>query len=54
MGPSTGTFKLCSATVATKCSSHFGDGTGVGHIFWYHLETDGMDLGEQKHCKIGM
>jgi Cu(I)/Ag(I) efflux system membrane protein CusA/SilA len=30
-------------------SSHFRpDGTGVGHIFWYHLETDGMDLGEQR------
>jgi hypothetical protein len=25
---------------------------GVGHIFWYHLETDGMDRAE--HCKIGM
>lgn len=24
------------------------DGTGVGHIFWYTLETDGMDLGEQR------
>ncbi|MBE0391704.1 efflux RND transporter permease subunit [Flavobacterium sp. PL002] len=24
------------------------DGTGVGHIFWYHLETDKMDLGEQR------
>jgi Cu/Ag efflux pump CusA len=24
------------------------DGTGVGHIFWYHLEADGMDLGEQR------
>jgi Cu(I)/Ag(I) efflux system membrane protein CusA/SilA len=24
------------------------DGTGVGHIFWYHLETKGMDLGEQR------
>ena len=24
------------------------DGTGVGHVFWYHLETDGMDLGEQR------
>ena len=24
------------------------DGTGVGHIFWYHLETNGMDLGEQR------
>jgi Cu(I)/Ag(I) efflux system membrane protein CusA/SilA len=42
------TFKLCSTIVATKCSSHFRpDGTGVG-IFWYHLETDGMDLGEQR------
>lgn len=24
------------------------DGTGVGHIFWYHMETNGMDLGEQR------
>ncbi len=24
------------------------DGTGVGHIFWYHLNTNGMDLGEQR------
>ena len=24
------------------------DGTGVGHIFWYHLEANGMDLGEQR------
>jgi len=24
------------------------DGTGVGHIFWYHFETNGMDLGEQR------
>ncbi len=24
------------------------DGTGVGHILWYTLETDGMDLGEQR------
>jgi CzcA family heavy metal efflux pump len=24
------------------------DGTGVGHIFWYTLETNGMDLGEQR------
>ncbi|OCB74400.1 efflux RND transporter permease subunit [Flavobacterium crassostreae] len=24
------------------------DGTGVGHIFWYHLETNTMDLGEQR------
>lgn len=24
------------------------DGTGVGHVFWYHLETNGMDLGEQR------
>lgn len=24
------------------------DGTGVGHVFWYHFETKGMDLGEQR------
>ena len=24
------------------------DGTGVGHIFWYTLDTKGMDLGEQR------
>jgi Cu(I)/Ag(I) efflux system membrane protein CusA/SilA len=24
------------------------DGTGVGHIFWYSLEANGMDLGEQR------
>ena len=24
------------------------DGTGVGHILWYTLETEGMDLGEQR------
>ena len=24
------------------------DGTGVGHIFWYHLEAPKMDLGEQR------
>ncbi|MBC7485867.1 MAG: efflux RND transporter permease subunit [Cytophagaceae bacterium] len=24
------------------------DGTGVGHIFWYHLEAPQMDLGEQR------
>ncbi len=24
------------------------DGTGVGHIFWYHLDTPDMDLGEQR------
>ena len=24
------------------------DGTGVGHIFWYHLEASKMDLGEQR------
>lgn len=24
------------------------DGTGVGHVFWYHLKTDKMDLGEQR------
>ncbi len=24
------------------------DGTGVGHIFWYHLNAPSMDLGEQR------
>ena len=24
------------------------DGTGVGHIYWYHLEAPRMDLGEQR------
>ena len=24
------------------------DGTGVGHVFWYHLQANGMDLGEQR------
>lgn len=24
------------------------DGTGVGHIFWYHLDAKGMNLGEQR------
>src|ERR1700730_10283336 len=24
------------------------DGTGVGHIFWYHLDAKQMDLGEQR------
>lgn len=24
------------------------DGTGVGHIFWYHLDASKMDLGEQR------
>ncbi|TRX16008.1 efflux RND transporter permease subunit [Flavobacterium franklandianum] len=24
------------------------DGTGVGHVFWYHLNANGMDLGEQR------
>jgi Cu(I)/Ag(I) efflux system membrane protein CusA/SilA len=24
------------------------DGTGVGHIFWYHLDAPTMDLGEQR------
>lgn len=24
------------------------DGTGVGHIFWYTLDADGYDLGEQR------
>ncbi len=24
------------------------DGTGVGHILWYHLDAPGMDLGDQR------
>ncbi|MGN6647628.1 MAG: efflux RND transporter permease subunit, partial [Cytophaga sp.] len=24
------------------------DGTGVGHIFWYHLDAPDVDLGEQR------
>lgn len=24
------------------------DGTGVGHVFWYHLDAPEMDLGEQR------
>jgi CzcA family heavy metal efflux pump len=24
------------------------DGTGVGHVFWYHLEAPKLDLGEQR------
>jgi CzcA family heavy metal efflux pump len=24
------------------------DGTGVGHVFWYHLDAPKMDLGEQR------
>ncbi len=24
------------------------DGTGVGHVFWYHLDASKMDLGEQR------
>lgn len=24
------------------------DGTGVGHVFWYHLDAPQMDLGEQR------
>lgn len=24
------------------------DGTGVGHVYWYHLDAPGMDLGEQR------
>ena len=24
------------------------DGTGVGHIFWYHIDAQKMDLGEQR------
>ena len=24
------------------------DGTGVGHVFWYHFDAPKMDLGEQR------
>lgn len=35
------------------------DGTGVGHVFWYTLETKSMDLGEQRalqdwYIKLGL
>jgi CzcA family heavy metal efflux pump len=35
------------------------DGTGVGHIFWYHLDAPEMDLGEQRalqdwYIKLGL
>ena len=35
------------------------DGTGVGHIFWYHLDAPKMDLGEQRalqdwYIKLGL
>ena len=35
------------------------DGTGVGHILWYTLDTKGMDLGEQRalqdwYVKLGL
>jgi Cu/Ag efflux pump CusA len=29
------------------------DGTGVGHIFWYHLDAPGMDLASSGRCRIG-
>lgn len=36
-------------TLPTGVSPTLGpDGTGVGHVLWYTLETDGMDLGEQR------
>jgi hypothetical protein len=28
------------------------DGTGVGHVFWYHLETNGMDLGNNELTRL--
>jgi Cu(I)/Ag(I) efflux system membrane protein CusA/SilA len=28
------------------------DGTGVGHVFWYHLETNGMDLGTTSFTRL--
>jgi CzcA family heavy metal efflux pump len=35
------------------------DGTGVGHIFWYHLDAPKLDLGEQRalqdwYIKLGL
>ncbi|HYM93428.1 MAG TPA: efflux RND transporter permease subunit [Chitinophagaceae bacterium] len=35
------------------------DGTGVGHVFWYHLDAPKMDLGEQRalqdwYIKLGL
>ena len=35
------------------------DGTGVGHIFWYHLNSDKYDLGELRalqdyYFKLGL
>jgi CzcA family heavy metal efflux pump len=36
-------------TLPTDVSPTLGpDGTGVGHVLWYTLETNGMDLGEQR------
>lgn len=36
-------------TLPTGVSPTLGpDGTGVGHILWYTLEANGMDLGEQR------
>jgi Cu(I)/Ag(I) efflux system membrane protein CusA/SilA len=28
------------------------DGTGVGHVFWYHLETNGMDWGTTSFARL--
>lgn len=35
------------------------DGTGVGHVFWYHLDAPALDLGEQRalqdwYIKLGL
>ena len=38
-----------NASLPTGVTPTLGpDGTGVGHVLWYTLETDGMDLGEQR------
>jgi CzcA family heavy metal efflux pump len=37
--------KLLPAEVSTTIGP---EGTGVGHIFWYHLDAPNMDLGEQR------
>ncbi|MBK0382530.1 efflux RND transporter permease subunit [Pedobacter sp. SD-b] len=38
-----------NASLPTGVTPTLGpDGTGVGHVLWYTLQTDGMDLGEQR------
>jgi Cu(I)/Ag(I) efflux system membrane protein CusA/SilA len=46
---SIGTAELCTTFIAKEITPTLGpDGTGVGHIFWYHLDAPKMDLGEQR------